>query len=312
MKKLGLVLSIVTIFSFSVNAQDTLWRKGGLGALSFNQVGLSNWTGGGEDAISGNAILSLYANYAKKQIAWDNYLDLAYGLTKQGSSDYEKNDDRLEFGTKFGYKVGDSKWFYSVLASFKSQFDEGFATVNDTLAISKFAAPAYVVVSIGMDFKPDTNFSIYISPATGKYTIINDQRIANAGLYGNEEAFINDAGELVPGEKTRLEIGAYFKVMFKRDLFENVAFLTKLDLFSNYKDDPEHVDVNWEVLIGMKINRFLTASISTQLIYDHDVKVLLYEDVNGISTVVGTGPRTQFKEVFGIGLSYKFAGYSVK
>lgn len=312
MKKILLLFSAVAWITLTANAQDTLWRKGGLGSLNLGQVGLTNWAGGGEDAVSANLFVNLFANYAKGKITWDNNLDIAYGLTKQGEQDLRKNDDRLDYSTKFGYRLGDTKWYYTLLAGFKSQFSNGYAYPDDSTVISKFAAPAYIVLSLGMDFKPNENFSLFISPATGKITLVSDQAIADGGAYGNEGAFINDAGEFIKGKKTRVEFGAYLKAMYKRDVMKNVSFSTKIDLFSNYQKNPQNVDVNWEVLIGMKVNNFITATIGTQLIYDHDIQVPLYDKINGMRTVVGAGPRTQFKEVFGIGLSYKFTSYSVK
>ena len=69
--------------------------------------------------------------------------------------------------------------------------------------------------------------------------------------------------------------------------------------------NPQNIDLNWEVLINMKINKFLTANIATQMIYDHDIPVPVKREENGVK-VMGTGPRLQFKEVLSLGLSYKF------
>ena len=73
----------------------------------------------------------------------------------------------------------------------------------------------------------------------------------------------------------------------------------------HYLDRPQNVDVNWELLIGLKVNKYISASISTQMIYDHDIPVPVERDIDGV-TVKGTGPRLQFKQVLAIGFSYKF------
>jgi hypothetical protein len=95
--------------------------------------------------------------------------------------------------------------------------------------------------------------------------------------------------------------------------------MTKLDLFSNYLEDPQNIDVNWEVLLSLKVNKYITASIGTQLIYDDNTQILLFKESNGVKTpVLGsdgtqkTGPRTQFRQVFGIGFAYKMQGFSIK
>jgi hypothetical protein len=84
-----------------------------------------------------------------------------------------------------------------------------------------------------------------------------------------------------------------------------VNLASKLELFSNYIDRPQNIDVNWEVLINMKINKFLTCNVATQMIYDNDIPVPVEREENGVK-VMGTGPRLQFKEVLSLGLSFKF------
>jgi len=102
-----------------------------------------------------------------------------------------------------------------------------------------------------------------------------------------------------PGDKFRAEFGALTKLSYKKDVMENVNLQSVLDLFTNYTDNFGNVDVNWEVLIAMKVNNYLTANISTTLRYDDDVEYVNDKGVN-------EGPKIQFKEVVGIGLAYKF------
>ena len=80
---------------------------------------------------------------------------------------------------------------------------------------------------------------------------------------------------------------------------KNVTLTSTLDLFSNYLDKPQNIDVSWRMMINMKVNEFLSANISTHLLYDDDVT---YTDSEGINQ----GPRVQFKEILGIGFSVKF------
>lgn len=158
-----------------------------------------------------------------------------------------------------------------------------------------------------MDYKPDDNFSFFVSPVTGKITIVNNKTLADAGAFGVEEALFDTAGvQTAAGKKIRYEFGALVSLKFKKEVAKNITLSTKADFFSNYFKTPQNIDVNWDVLIGMKVNKYISASISTTLIYDHDTPVPIYDDVNGILVQTGTGPRTQFKEVFAIGFSFKF------
>ncbi|MGQ0827395.1 MAG: DUF3078 domain-containing protein [Bacteroidota bacterium] len=304
----------VVITACSMNAQtiDTTkaWIKGGIGTINFSQSSFTNWAAGGENALSVTALLNIFANYKKGANTWDNTLDLAYGLLKSGHSAPRKNEDKIDFSTKYGRKAFADHWYYSALVNFKTQFDVGYNLPDDSTVISHFMAPAYVIAALGMDYKTkDNSFNLLIAPLTSKTTIVNNQRLADAGAFGVEPAkYDSVAGEYVlvkHGNITRSEFGGFLKMTFKKDIVKNVNFSTRLELFSNYPEDPQHVDVNWEVLIGMKVNKFLAASISTQMIYDHDIPVPVVREMDGVKTP-GTGPRLQFKEVLAIGLSFKF------
>jgi len=175
----------------------------------------------------------------------------------------------------------------------------GYKYPNDSVYISKLMAPGYLNLSLGMDYKPSDNFSLLIAPVTGKVTFVRDQALADAGNFGVESATYDTSGNLLTHGKTiRNEFGGFIKVAWKHDLMENINLQTKLELFSNYIHEPQNVDVNWEMLIGMKINKFISVNINTQMIYDHDI---IIEDIDG-----NKGPRTQFKELIGLGFSYKF------
>jgi hypothetical protein len=272
--------------------KDTLWETGGLANINFSQVALKNWAGGGESSIAINGLVNLFANYEKDNITWDNALNLGYGLQQQGEGKMLKSDDRIDFSSQVGKKIN-KKFSYSGFLGFKSQFTPGYNYPNDTVIISDFLAPAYVLLSVGINYKPKKWFEAYVSPLTGKLTVVNNTFLSNAGAFG-----------VTPGDKFRGEFGGMVRVQIQKDLVENVRLTTKVEAFSNYSDEPDHIDVNWEALLAMKVNKFLTASLSTNLIYDHDVDIAVDENNDGVTDKMG--PRVQFKEVMAIGLSYKF------
>jgi len=318
MKKIILAFTTLIIAVNIGNAQttapnDTIWKKGGLTSLNFNQVGLSNWAAGGDNSVSFNALVLGFANYSKNKLAWDNSINLGYGVTKQGDQKIQKNEDKIDFTSKAGYKISKTKWYYTFLFNFKSQFAEGFVYPNDSVVASKFGAPAYFLGSIGMDYKPNDHFSMFISPITAKLILVNDQNLADAGSFGVNRAEYDSASEKIKdGKKTRGEYGAYINAKLNKEIATNVTLFTKLELFSNYGENPQNIDVNWEVLLALKVNKYITASIYTQLIYDDDTPVPLYTGSGLDKTPNGFGPRTQFKEVIGVGFSYKFNGYTIK
>jgi len=274
------------------NAQDTVkvWKIGGTGSLNFSQVAFQNWAAGGENSYSLSGLVSMHANYTKDRLSWENALDMGYGIVRQAGRGVRKSNDKLEMMSKFGYKTT-SNWYYSGAFTFKTQFEKGYKYNEEEgikQQISDFMAPAYTLLSAGMDYKPNDAFSLMISPVTGKTTFVLDDSLSSRGAFGVKK-----------GKNVRNEFGGFVKISYNKDIWENVTLNTKLDLFSNYLKEPQNVDINWDILISMKVNEYLSANINTQLIYDDNINY-----VNKKGEIMG--PRIQFKEVFGAGLSYKF------
>jgi hypothetical protein len=280
------------------------WKRGGFVALNISQVGLTNWAGGGQSSIALSGIVSLFANLKAGTSTWDNSLDLGYGVLRQGSGIalengvFLKTDDKIDLVSKYGRKASE-KWYYAGLINFNTQSTPGFNYPNDSVEISRFMAPAYLLGAIGMDYKPNDVFTAFISPFTMKATFVNDDSLAYAGAYGVEKATFDDLGNIIdPGKKFRMEYGGYVRLSYKKTFMENVTLTSKLSLFSNYANNPQNIDVNWENLLELKVNKFISATISTHLIYDDDINIT---DSKG-----RVGPRTQFKEVIGVGFAYKW------
>lgn len=273
------------------------WKKGGLFALNLNQMSFTNWAAGGLDALSVTTLGNMYASYKKDKIDWDNNLVLAYGMIQNRGEDLRKNEDKIDFITKFGHHSPIRNVNFTVFANFRSQFAPAYnydaQNVRSPL-ISNFLAPAFVVISLGLDYKPKPYFSVYLSPATGKFTIVN---INDNSIKKN---FAVDTNKIV-----RPEFGASMAMFFQKDLTKRINLLSRLGLFNNYTDpnkpNRKNIDVNFEVLIAGKINRFISASLMFNVLYDNDI-LISYDETNPSKK----GPRTQIKEVFGIGLAYKF------
>ena len=284
-----ITLTAVLALTFSAVAQkaDTTkaWTRGAKASLSFTQVSLTNWAAGGENSFGGNSFLNLFANLKQGKTTWDNSLDMAYGLIKLGDAKIRKSDDKIDLVSKLGHNVIHKNLFLSANLSFKTQFTEGFNYPNDSVIISNFLSPAYLMLGLGLDYKPYKYLSISFLPLTGRLTIVNDKVLSDAGAYGVD-----------PGKKTRPEFGAAFKATIDKDIATNISLKSKLELFTNYIDRPQNIDLNWEALMILKVNKYISTHIGFHTIYDHDI---LITDKDG-----KTGPRTQFKQTFGVGLTY--------
>jgi hypothetical protein len=282
---------------------DTImgWKKGGIFAVNLAQTSLTNWAAGGQNSLAVNGIFSLFANYKQGKSSWDNSFDLGYGLLKQGkNADFMKTDDKIDLTSKYGREAFKS-FNYAAFLNFKTQMSPGYKYPDTQNKISDLFAPAYLLLALGLDYRPSQYFSTFIAPLAAKFTFVSDKALADAGAFG-----------VTPGEKSRGEIGGYLRAIytkgdFQDEFLKNVSFTTKLDLFSNYRDNPQNIDVNWETLIALKVNKFISVNFNTVLIYDDNIKVPVDRNGDGIfQSTEAPGPRTQFKEILGVGFSYKF------
>lgn len=303
MKKLFtlIVLNIATISLFA-QSDTTYWKGTGDFSLNFSQVSLTNWSAGGNNSISGNTFFNYSLDYAKAKNSWNNKLILGYGL-QLIDGDYSKTDDKIDLSSMYGHALN-KKIDASVLAFLKTQFAEGFDGANDSVYISKFMAPGYIGIGPGFNYKPTDYLSIFLSPATAQWVVVNDQRLADEGAFGvtPAEYMTMEDGTVVKtkdGEQVKFQFGANFKLAFKKDIMKNVNFETTLELFSDYLHNPQNVIIKWDAIIDMSINEYLSAKLTTNLIYDDNI---IINDKNGNPL----GPRTQFKEMFGLGFGVKF------
>lgn len=303
MKKLIFISFSILILISSTQAQDKKdslgWKRGGFAALNFSQVGFSNWAQGGENSIAVSSLFSTFYNHLTAKTFWNNNLDLAYGLIKGESfNGIRKNDDKIEFTSLYG-RHAFAKIYYSAALNFKSQFAPGYNYPNDSDVVSRFMSPGYLSLAPGLTWKPADYFYVFVSPATGRFTFVLDQDLANKGAYGVDSS-----------KNVRVEFGSSLLAQLEKEIVKNVSLISKLSLFNNYTDkrseNRKNIDVDWQTGVNMKVNGYLGASVFTHLIYDDDIQVPLFEDVNGIKTQVGTGKRVQFKEVIGVGFSVKF------
>ena len=285
----------------SQNADTTQgWKTGGVIGLNFAQTSLTNWAAGGENSLAMNGIFSGFANYKRGASVWDNSLDIGYGLLKQGDNDLKKTDDKIDFLSKYGQEAF-TNFYYAALFNFKTQMTAGYNYPDVSTKISDAFSPAYITLALGLDYKPNSYFSAFVAPLTAKFTIVKDQSLSDAGAFG-----------VTPGETLKSEIGGYIRAIyskndFKAEFLKNVSFTTKIDLFSNYAHNPQNIDVNWDVLLAFKVNKYINVNFNTSLIYDDDI--LIQNDRNGNGTIeAGEGSKSlvQFKEIFGVGFSYNF------
>ena len=269
--------------------------------VQFSQVQLSQWAAGGQSSASLIAKVDQFWEYDGTDFGWDTEFHGAFGLLHRPDDQIIlKTDDRIELATKLGRRLKD-KGSLTALGSFRTQLAPGYATVNGLPDVnqvtSRLMAPGYLVLALGLDMKPTETTTIFVAPFTSKSTFVLDDSLSAQGLFG-----------VRPGERARHEVGGYIRVGLKEQVTENVTYAVRLDLFSNYLEEPEAIDIFTDHVLTLKVNNWLSTTLGLTLIYDKDVELVLREPNPDIPGDLGdVGPGVQLKQILAVGLSLKFS-----
>ena len=278
--------------------------------LNINQLALSNWAAGGENAWTGKAFANFALIYHKKRFEQKLVGAFAYGISRFGDKRIEKQDDKIDLTYSLSL---DSKtqWNISAVATFNTQFADGYKYPNDSTIISTFFAPAYLTVSAGYSYKTkDERLQVFMSPLAGKVTFVMNQELADKGAFGVKKGYYDQDSIWIPGENIAPAIGINVIINYKQPISKNINYTTMLNTFYNYlerrDDDRLRLDVNWENTIHFTITKFLSTILFVHLKYDHNTTFPKYEEIEGVQTVVDNVPKLQFKESIGIAFLHKF------
>ena len=288
------LLFALPVISIAQEAQsDTLWKTKGILSFNIQQAGFSNWANGGESSTSWGTGLSYNANFADERQSWKNSFEAAFGFIKNESTSSRKNADLLIINSEYGRNLSE-KVLISAALDIRSQFADGFVFSEDPntgaeikTLVSSFFAPGYIQPSLGLSYKEGDTFSALFSPLSNKLTIVADDQLSAAGAYG-----------VTPGDKFRSQLGATFNFSYQNEVMENVNIKTNLILFGDYQT-LSFWDVNYDLFIDFKVNKFITTKFLLQAIYDHDIKG--NSDDSNI-----TGPALQIRNVLNLGVSIDF------
>jgi hypothetical protein len=294
MKKNTLALCAMLLCASALFAQDTTkqWTfKNNIGA-NFTQIGLKNWAGGGQNAVSIIGLFGGSANYSSGSVSWETTLELGFGITKLDTTPFRKSDDRIILLSKFTKGINTKETFsYSAALDFRTQFAIGrdykaVDSLGNSPKISNFFAPAYATVGVGVEYKPVEYFTATLSPLTGRIIFVFDDELSGAGAFGVE-----------PGKNINSELGWNFNAQIKKEVFQDITLQSRLSLFDSYEQLGKIV-VNSETLFLFKVNEYINASFALDIFYDE--KVSIKRDDGSV------GPATQVRNTLAIGFNYAF------
>jgi hypothetical protein len=338
MKKIFLTC-LTVLFSCSLLAQEaettpSPWSCNGVVGLNASATGLVNWAAGGNNNVNGVAFGKVRLLYSDKNLSWETNLNLEYGLSyiDQKNDAFQKSSDVIDFNTKLGWQFHKA-WYLTASAGFKSQFAFGRAydgTEAEDPIISKLLSPSYTDISVGLDWKPNSIFSLYLSPVAGKITTayVGDAvENANPGLRQQMQekyatwVYSKEANADGTYDKMYRNCKAELGLSFKGGInyaYKDLKIITTIGLFTPYTWDKIEMkdangdfigyrdnnrrfgnfDVDWDAAISYQFLKCLNVTLSTSLKYYNGVKIA---DKEGISA-----ERVQFKGILGLGVGYSF------
>ena len=303
MKKilLSIVCCLVTFTGFSQEKKEAAkgpWTKVTNMSLLFNQAAFNNqWQGGGTSNYAANFGLIHDANYSKDKLTWDNRIVIDYGIANQKDQEFtRKTNDRFELSSLVGKQIKQTPWYYSFFLNARTQLTNGYDFgENDDGNVfrsetTKILSPGYFQAGLGILWKKSDNLKLNIAPATARLILVNSQ-FTDVGQSQSAIDAFNQIGYfgVKANETSRFEFGAAIGGYGKFTLSKNIVMENVLNLYSNYLEDLKNVDIDYTISLVMSVNKWITANIAFQAIYDDNA-------VQGF----------QIREAIGVGLTYGF------
>ena len=315
-----------------VDTGDNCWKFSGVTGLNAAATGMVNWAAGGNNNVNGVLYGRARLLYHKDKLAWDTNFDAEFGETyiDQPNDKYQKSSDKIKLNSKFGYEFA-PHWYATALVGFNTQFALGReykALGDNNPVISKCFAPAYTDISVGIDWKSNDIFSIYVSPIAGRFTTVSVSKSLNKEYdylypvntfdlehvlkekYGVWKYDKNDNKDY--SMNTRAELGLSLKGAINYS-YKDVKLTSMLGLYTPYAWDKTEIgknangnpiyrdnnrrfgnfDVDWDVALAYQFMKCLQVTLSTSLKY-----------YNGV--MIDNAERVQFKTILGVGVGYNF------
>ncbi|MDR1022543.1 MAG: DUF3078 domain-containing protein [Prevotellaceae bacterium] len=281
------------------DSDTTIFTAEGMPSLTFSQAQYSDSWKDGVNSIGFRAAFLSSTTYIRKRVLFRNSLDMAYARAKEREAAASvKKEDRLNFNSVFGYRIATASPFYWVgQLDLKTQFDVGEDA--KLVKVSKFFAPAYIIASLGMRYQAEWGLSMAISPLSGRFTVVCDTAYAkyvDIDFAENPRYF-------------RAQVGAYSQLAYVSNLNKYVSVKTTLELFSNYQDNPQNIDVDWTTSVSFSLNRFFSVVFFNRMVYRDKDRYTAKDGVDsaGNPLWVTKGPDLQWTESLNVGLTYRFA-----
>jgi hypothetical protein len=301
------------------------------GGLNLTQAAYSeNWKGGETGSVSWNAFLNGSAeNQVKPSLNWLSTMKLLYGQTRR--QEVDANGDR-SWGD--ADKSADLIQIESILRLtrnwavdpyFSVRYESFFQDITDPFGRKLWLNP--------MTFKESAGIAHKFKDRE------DDQLLMRAGFTAREnyrQFYASDTGNETFSE-TSWDVGAELIVDYKKVFEQRLTYVSRLSVYQPFNWSKNEifdalgpdsliaaglspdiasyattVDVDWQNTFTTKVTKFISFNFYLELLYDkYDNTVVPIVDDNGSLTNAeavdfSVRKKGQFKQTFGVGLSYTF------
>jgi hypothetical protein len=274
-------LLIISLLSFNAFGQsDTAkapqygWTHGMVAGLTLSQISFTDWTAGGDNALSWALSFDGKSVNEQELTNWINTYKFAFGQARISEGGLRKTDDKIELESILTYKLTQHVNPYAGL-TFKSQFAPGYKyntpVAGQDLRVSKFFDPAYLTQSVGAGWQPLTEVKTRFGFAL-RETFSKTHGYADDSKTGGVET-------------SKVEGGIESVTDVEWKVAENILLTSKLELFAPFKT-IDRVDIRSDSKLTMTVNKYISAIFAVQVLN------------------VSPFPRTQVKEVIALGFTY--------
>lgn len=307
----AILFAMATTFAMAEEpaAESSHWTRSGDGSLQFTQGYVSkNWYKGGESNFALVATANYNFNYKYEKFTWDNLVEAKLGFISTPSDQFHKymaNQDLLKWTSKVGYEAGNN-WFYTLQAIGQTQFSSGYKANDETL-YSKFMNPAYLTISLGMDWKKEeenVKWTVFISPLAYNLKYVGDPLRGVVDSDGGYTKGLIDGTQfgLKAGDFNIYDLGASAKALMELKVSKYLTWTSQASYFSplyncgKYKNNG-YTNFEWENTFDMPLNKYFSTKLYTHLRFD--------DSVGPENKGTGWG-YFQLTELLSFGLSCKF------
>ena len=293
-------LLLLTAFPSVVQAQsdaaapDTAgaWTFDLSGKLSGSQAAYKDWQEGGLNTVSLTTSIDGTAQNTTNRWTQTHDLRLGFGIIQSEDDEEDeplrKSADLIQAQTNLRYRGNGffRRFKPTISARLRTQFAKGFDYTNNPfpdgapqadedppVQTSEFFAPAFITETVGLTYNPKEWYTVRLSAAS-KQTVVRDRSLGV--LY-----------DIDPGETSRVEAGAELAATFSREIFPNVRYKSRANVFFSFNQTENPPDVLWENYITMQVNSWLTTDLEFVALFDEN-----------------TTDAIQLKEVLSVGVTF--------